>query len=93
VSDYIRCDPNNDGKNNLADAVWIVNELIRNGPETACPAAADCNADGMEDLSDAVYAVAYQFQGGDPPPAPFPGCGGKEEIAPEDCPAGSTLCP
>jgi hypothetical protein len=91
--DYIRCDPNNDGENNLADAVWIVNELFRGGPATACPAAADCNADGMEDLSDALYCVDYQFRSGSPPPPPFPDCGPDPSAEPLPCPPGTTVCP
>jgi len=93
VSDFKRCDPNNDGKNNIADAVWIVQELFYAGPPTTCPDAADCNDDEMEDLADAAYALAYQFLGGTQPPAPFPDCGTDDDSTPESCPAGSTLCP
>jgi hypothetical protein len=71
---FLRCDPNDDAQSNLADAVWIVNELFRGGEETACTDSADCNDDGSEDLSDALYCVSYQFRGGAPPPAPFPAC-------------------
>jgi hypothetical protein len=95
VSDYIRCDPNNDGKNDIADAVWIVNELFRGGPATACPAAADCDSqDGMTTLNDAIFCVNYQFRGGSAPAAPFPDCGGREGLSsPAQCPSGSTSCP
>jgi hypothetical protein len=87
---FIRCDPNNDGKNDLADAVWIVNELFRGGPATACPPAADCDANGQEDLTDAIYCANYQFRGGPAPSAPFPGCSMDLDPA---CPPGSTTCP
>jgi hypothetical protein len=93
IGDFLRCDPNNDAKNNIADAVYIVNELFRSGPPTACREAADCNDDGMEDLSDATYCVAYQFMGGSPPPAPFPSCGMDPDSTPESCPSGSANCP
>jgi hypothetical protein len=90
-SDFIRCDPNNDLKSDIADAVWIVNELFRRGPATACLASADCDSNGIEELTDAVFAVNYQFRGGPAPGAPFPACGGLEFG--EACPGGSTMCP
>jgi hypothetical protein len=71
---FRRGDPNDDGRVNLADAVWIVNELFRSGPATPCAAAADANADLSIDLSDVLYLLAYQLAGEDPPPAPFPAC-------------------
>jgi hypothetical protein len=73
--DFLRCDPNDDGKNDLADGIWIVNELFRGGPESTCQDAADCNDDNNVDVSDATYRIAYGFQGGPPPPPPFPDCG------------------
>jgi hypothetical protein len=94
ISDFIRCDPNNDLQNDIADAVWILNELFRGGPPTACPASADCDNNGQEDVTDALFAVNYNFRGGSAPSAPFPGCGGADLLmSPEQCPAGSTLCP
>ena len=96
VSDFIRCDPNNDGRSNIADAIWIINELVRKGPATACAAAADCNSDANRDLTDAVFAIAYQFQGGAAPGAPFPECGGSASLVEsgqgELCPLGSASC-
>ena len=96
ASDFIRCDSNNDGTSNIADAIWIINELIRKGPATACAAAADCNSDDNRDLTDAVFAIAYQFQGGAAPGAPFPGCGGSRSLADSGqaglCPPGSASC-
>ena len=74
VGPFTRCDPNNDGKSNLADAIWIVNGLFRDGPASACEASADCDANQIVDLSDAIFAVSYQFQGGAAPEGPFPDC-------------------
>ena len=84
IGPFIRCDPNNDGQNDLADSVWIVSELFRDGTETTCRAAADCNGDNLVDLADATYGIAYQFQGGSPPPAPFPDCGVIGPLDPAD---------
>lgn len=96
ASDFIRCDPNNDSRINIADAIWIINELVRKGPATACAAAADCNSDENRDLTDAVFAIAYQFQGGMAPGAPFRECGGSASLVAaglgELCPPGSSSC-
>ncbi len=96
VSDFIRCDPNNDGRSNIADAIWIINELVRKGPATTCAAAADCNSDANRDLTDAVFAIAYQFQGGAAPGAPFPECGGSASLVESGqgglCLPGSASC-
>lgn len=72
---FVRGNSNDDSKNDIADAVWIINELFRNGPPTVCRDAADANNDGMVDTSDALYLIGYQFQGQAAPPAPFDGCG------------------
>ncbi len=72
---YLRGDANDDGKVNIADPIWIINELFRMGPPTECIASADANGDLTQDLADAVYIINYRFLDGEPPPAPFPGCG------------------
>ena len=71
---FQRGDPNNDGKVNIADPIWILNELFREGPANTCDAAADANDDQVLDVADAMYLIAYRFNGGDAPPAPFPDC-------------------
>jgi hypothetical protein len=93
IAAFLRCDPNNDERNDLADVVWIVNELFRGGRETACANASDCNDDQRVDLTDAIFAVSYQFGRGPPPPAPFPTCGMDPDATETSCPAGSTRCP
>ncbi len=75
VTTFLRGDANDDGGIDIADPVWIINELFRNGPESPCQDAADANDDDGVDLADATYLINYQFLGGPPPPAPFPGCG------------------
>ena len=92
---FIRGNPNGDSKVDIADAVWIINELIRGGPASACPDAADANDDGMEDSSDAVYLINFLFRSGPSLPPPYPDCGtdttGEDPAA--TCPADSTTCP
>jgi hypothetical protein len=89
---FRRCDPNNDGRHDIADPIWIVNELFRGGRPSLCQKAADCNADGRIDLADATYSIGYEFQGAAPPPAPFPDCGQAAVEDPLPCDAGSTEC-
>ncbi len=73
---FRRCEVNQDDKFDIADGVWIMNDLFRpDAPPTLCIQAADCNDDGNMDLSDAIYMFSYQYEGGPPPPAPFPACG------------------
>ncbi|MBI4602781.1 MAG: hypothetical protein HY721_12560 [Planctomycetes bacterium] len=93
---FRRGDANDDGKVNIADAVWIVNELVRRGPPTRCERAADSNGDGLRDLSDAVYMVHWLFLSGPPIPPPFPGCGmaGEARDPGLACPEGAVgRCP
>ncbi|MGQ9590710.1 MAG: dockerin type I domain-containing protein [Planctomycetota bacterium] len=72
---FVRGNANGDGKVDIADPVWIVNELYRQGPPSACADAADANDDGFVDSSDAVYLMTWLFRSGSEPPAPFPRCG------------------
>ena len=86
---FLRGDANDDGRVNLADAVWILSELFRAGPPTRCPRAADVDADGSLLLSDAVYLMRYRFLRGPVIPAPFPSCGRRSTGTSLDCAAGT----
>lgn len=90
-----RGDANNDGKVNIADPVWIINELVRQGPKTLCRSAADANDDGAVDLSDAMFLIQWRFLGGTAPPAPGGFDCGKDPTEDQlECPEGSaTGCP
>jgi len=90
---FIRGNPNDDAKVNIADPIWIINELFRSGPPTLCPDAADANGDTQVDASDAVYLIAYLFLSGAPPIEPFPLCG-LPAVQSEACVVGTvTSCP
>ncbi len=78
VGPMVRGDANDDGKVNIADPIWIINELFRQGPATGCEASADANADDAVDLGDAMYIINYRFLAGPAPSAPFPDCGSLE---------------
>ena len=79
---FRRCDPNDDGQSDIADAIYIVNGLFRGGAAATCLASVDCNDDGLNDVSDALYNIAYRFSGGPAPAAPFPACGQNGDV---DC--------
>ncbi len=91
VTDFRRGDANFDGIVNIADGIWILNDLFQSGPTTTgvggCDAANNANGQGGIDASDATYIFLYRFLSGPTPPAPFPGCGtfpGQGD-APVDC--------
>ncbi|MEM7260467.1 MAG: dockerin type I repeat-containing protein [Planctomycetota bacterium] len=73
---FLRGDCNTDGLVDIADGIWILNELFLSGSATTCVAACDANFDGVVDASDATYIFNYRFLDGDAPSAPFPACGG-----------------
>jgi hypothetical protein len=92
---FKRGDANDDGKVDIADPVWLVSELIRQGPATQCQDAADANDDGRMDLSDAMYLIDWQFRHQAAPPAPGPfNCGDDVGADALSCDEGSTArCP
>ncbi len=86
---FVRGDANSDARVDLADAVWILNDLLRGGPPTLCPSAGDANADGRLDVTDPIYLAQHRFLGGPRPPAPFPECGEGDESFDLACPEGT----
>ena len=72
---FIRCDPNEDGRLNIADAIFIIDDVFRDLVDASCTEALNCNGQGGNDLADVSYALAHLFLGGPPPPAPFGSCG------------------
>jgi hypothetical protein len=94
---FVRGNANDDLKVNIADAIWMINELFFSGPASPCRDAADANDDGATDSADAAYLIAFQFQvpeGSPPPPAPYPDCGvdpsGDDDGVP--CESSGDLC-
>jgi hypothetical protein len=94
---FIRGDANDDEFVDIADGIWIINELFYDGPETECKAAADANDDDRIDIADSMYIFNHQLQPGrqstnlfPAPPAPYPNCGTATSAL--ACPAGSTSC-
>ena len=85
--DFIRGDANADARVNIADGVWIINELFLGGPANPCPISSDSNGDGNTDAGDAIYIFNYRFLDGPMPTAPYPSCGQVGDQTPEDCAA------
>ena len=83
--DFIRGDANADARVNIADGVWIINELFLGGPANPCPISSDSNGDGNMDAGDAIYIFNYRFLDGPMPTAPYPSCGQVGDQTPEDC--------
>ncbi len=80
---FKRGDSNEDGRVNIADAVFILANLFVGGPAPRCLEAANANEDDRVNIADAVYILAYIFIDGPAPPAPGPDtCG----VDPADTP-------
>jgi hypothetical protein len=84
-------DGNGDARIDIADPIYLINNLFRDGPDFPCQESADANGDQVTDLSDATYMIAYLFQAG-PVPVGDLECHTSESSTPESCPSGSTAC-
>jgi hypothetical protein len=69
---FKRGDSNGDGGMNIADAVYILQNLFAQGPAIDCMDAADSNDDENVNIADAVYILQNLFAQGPPIPAPGP---------------------
>jgi hypothetical protein len=65
--DYLIGDANGDLIINVADAVYLINYIFKDGPAPEPLEAGDANCDGIADVGDAVCLIHYIFRGGDPP--------------------------
>ena len=72
---FVRGDANGDGWVDIADAIWMIQELFYGGLPSSCSDASDASDDGTVDLADAILLMSYQFLGGPAPAPPFPACG------------------
>ncbi len=88
---FRRGDVNGEGGVDIADAVYILQNLFANGPPITCPDAADANDDEAVDLADAVYILQYFFAHGPAIPEPHPDCGTDPTANPD--PGGEDLPP
>jgi len=74
---FVRGDANDDGGVNIADAVFLLNQLFVPGSlASTCQDATDFNDDGGVNIADAVTLLNALFVPGSPGlPAPSPACG------------------
>lgn len=72
---FRRGDSNRDGAANIADAIFILQNLFAQGPPLLCMDSADANDDESVNIADGVYVLQRLFAQGPPIPPPQPGCG------------------
>ncbi len=63
-------DANNDGITDVADVVYLINYLYKNGPEPTPPQSADVVHDAILDISDLIYLLNYLYRHGPAPNCP-----------------------
>jgi hypothetical protein len=71
VSGCFPGDANGDGIVDVADVVYLVNFLYRNGDPPAPMEAGDANCDGIVNVGDVIYLVNYLYKDGPPPSCPI----------------------
>jgi hypothetical protein len=67
ISAYSCGDCNRDGIIDLADPIYLLNYLYKNGPVPDPLESGDCNCDQTVDVGDAVCLLNYLFKGGSSP--------------------------
>ncbi|HOE28935.1 MAG TPA: dockerin type I domain-containing protein [Planctomycetota bacterium] len=72
---FQRADVNDDGKVDIADAIFILGYLFAWGAVPGCVDAADANDDGKVDIADVIAILGHLFANSGPLPAPFGECG------------------
>ena len=74
-SRFLRGDSNSDGNLDVADPVYTLLYIFRDGKTPSCLDTADANDDGAIDVADAVYVLQFLFVEGPVIPPPYPECG------------------
>jgi len=70
VVNFVCGDANNDAAINVADAVFLINYIFKNGPAPALTPAGDANCDLETNVADCVYLINHVFNGGPEPCCP-----------------------
>jgi hypothetical protein len=88
-SNFKRHDANNDGEQDLSDAVYVLDFQFFGGEVPACPDAADANNDQKINIADAIEMISVSFRGKAAIP-PFVECGTDDESDADSCPPNSS---
>ncbi len=88
--DFIRGDANQDNAVNIADAIFILQNLFASGPPIPCMDGADANDDEGVNIGDGIYILQNLFADGPPVPPPA-ACGPDPEGVLLDC--RESICP
>jgi hypothetical protein len=65
---YFRGNVNSDDNLNIADVIYLINYLFKNGPGLfPLDDQGDVNSDNKTSVSDAIYLINYLFKNGAPP--------------------------
>ena len=72
---FVRGEVNDDGVVDLADCIVLLQAFFGGSRLPSCADAADVDDNGVLTVADVVYLFFYLYQGGNPPPDPFPWCG------------------
>jgi hypothetical protein len=89
---FRRGDANADGALDIADAVYLLEQLFSGATPTECPDAADANDDGLMNIADPVFTLSSLFSGGPFPSPPFDSCGVDPTADSLEC-TGFAACP
>jgi len=70
---FIRGDGDLDGERTLTDVLVMLNHMfLEKRTDLPCLKQMDVNDSGTLEISDPIYFLAHLFQGGSPPPPPYP---------------------
>ena len=89
---FVRGDCNDDGQNDISDAVFSLATLFQGGTAPACDDACDLNDDGRVNIADVIHGLSGLFSGGPAPNSPYPGCGTDSTMDPISC-VSYSACP
>ena len=83
---FVAGNVNGDSRIDIADGIFLLSYLFRDGPEPPCLAAADFNGDDAVDLSDAQAIIYWRLQPDLPerPPEGWPGPAYGEGCSPHE---------